>query len=199
MSKLIYALKLIKRSRSFLNPYCVFHNFLLRINRPAVYHYVKIAAGFSCKGNAKLLKIGKRVEFGRNVRIQPGKITLGDEVYLGHNNYLYGNIEIGDHFMSGPNVCLMGGNHGILDPLLPMRDQPNTTKGIFIGRDVWIGCNSVVIDGVTIGNGVVLAAGSVATKNLDAYGIYAGNPARLIKYRQSVEISSQRNETYAFT
>ncbi len=52
-----------------------------------------------------------------------------------------------------------------------------------IGNDVWIGNNVIIMDGVVIGDGVIVAAGAVVTKSLDAYGIYAGVPAKLIKKR----------------
>ena len=63
------------------------------------------------------------------------------------------------------------------------------SKGdILIKNDVWIGANSTILDGITIGNGAVIAAGSVVVKNVPAYGIVGGNPAKLIKYRFSPEI-----------
>jgi virginiamycin A acetyltransferase len=68
---------------------------------------------------------------------------------------------------------------------------------IRIGNDVWIGMNSIIMDGVTIGNGVVIAAGSVVTKNVPAYAIVGGNPAKIIKYRFSDDIIT-RLETLGF-
>lgn len=63
------------------------------------------------------------------------------------------------------------------------------SKGdIIIKNDVWIGTNCTFLDGITIGNGAVIAAGSVVTKDVPAYAIVGGNPAKIIKYRFSGEI-----------
>ena len=68
-----------------------------------------------------------------------------------------------------------------------MKDY-NTTKGnVIIKNDVWIGMNSIILSGVTIGNGAVIAAGSVVTKDIPDYAVAAGNPARVIKYRFTQE------------
>jgi len=63
------------------------------------------------------------------------------------------------------------------------------SKGdIIIKNDVWVGARSIILDGITIGNGCVIAAGSVVTKDVPAYAVIGGNPAKLIKYRFSAEI-----------
>ena len=68
-------------------------------------------------------------------------------------------------------------------------NRSSFSKGdIVIGNDVWIGLNSTILDGITIGNGAVIAAGSVVTKNVEPYSIVGGNPAKLIKYRFSSEL-----------
>ena len=58
------------------------------------------------------IDIGNNLEIGDNVRIQAEEIQFGNNVYIGHNNYIFGKVSIGDDFMSGPNVSIMGGNHG---------------------------------------------------------------------------------------
>lgn len=68
------------------------------------------------------------------------------------------------------------------------KEQSNELKNkrtVKIGNDVWIGCNSIILRGVTIGDGAVIAAGSVVTTDIDPYAIVGGNPARLIRYRCS--------------
>jgi virginiamycin A acetyltransferase len=70
------------------------------------------------------------------------------------------------------------------------------SKGdIIIKNDVWIGVNCTILDGITIGNGAVIAAGSVVTKDVPAYAIVGGNPAKLIKYRFSKEIIDEIENT----
>jgi virginiamycin A acetyltransferase len=70
------------------------------------------------------------------------------------------------------------------------------SKGdIIIKNDVWIGVNSTIMDGITIGNGAVVAAGSVVTKDVDAYAVVGGNPAKIIKYRFSLEIIDEIEKT----
>lgn len=61
--------------------------------------------------------------------------------------------------------------------------QPYITKGLKVGKGVWVGWNSVILDGVEIGDGVIVAAGSIVTKELAEYGVYGGNPATLLKVR----------------
>lgn len=140
--------------------------------------------GFVCLGR-KNLKIGRNVEFGDNVRIQAEGSEIGEYSYVGHCNFIYGKVQIGKYFMSGPNVAVIGGNHGYDLSETPMSLQPTSVKGILIGDDVWIGSNSVIVDGVSISSGIVVGAGSVVTKNLNKInGIYCGNPARFMKYRQ---------------
>ena len=130
---------------------------------------------------------GKCVELGNQVRIQASEmVKIGSYSYIGHNNYIYGSVYIGEYFMSGPNVCIMGGNHGMARDVnnTPMIIQSTfNSGGVTIGEDVWIGCNSVVLDGVKIASHCVIGAGSVVTKNTVEWGVYAGNPAKLIKFR----------------
>lgn len=68
-------------------------------------------------------------------------------------------------------------------------NRSSFSKGdIIIENDVWIGANCIILDGITIGNGAVIATGSVVTKNVEPYSIVGGNPAKLIKYRFSSEL-----------
>ncbi len=134
--------------------------------------------------NRKSIFMGKNVTIANNVLMAPLTLTVGDNVWIGFNCALVGKIEIGNDVMIGPNVTIAGAHHGVARGAVPMRLQNLTSEGISIGHDVWIGANSVIVDGVKIGDGVIVAAGSVVTKDVGAYAIVGGNPARHIKDRE---------------
>ena len=139
--------------------------------------------GFQCHSYRRVT-LGKNVLIGNYVRFQAINIRVGEHSQIGHNNYFYGDISIGRFFMSGPNVCIMAGNHGMEVNGVPMVRQLTNSKGIRIGDDVWVGCNVAILDGVHIGDGAVIGAGSVVLRDIEPYTIYAGNPAKKIKDRR---------------
>ncbi|EIJ1651687.1 hypothetical protein LH909_004307 [Escherichia coli] len=79
--------------------------------------------------------------------------------------------------------CFYSFNHGVVLNTIPMKNQPLEKKGIKIKNDVWIGAHSVILDGVTINDGAVVAAGAVVTKDVPENAIVAGVPAKILKYR----------------
>ncbi|WP_205855725.1 acyltransferase, partial [Phytoactinopolyspora endophytica] len=83
----------------------------------------------------------------------------------------------------GAHASLLGFNH-TMEPDRPVFVQPVTSAGITVGDDVWIGSNVVVVDGVTIGEHSVIGAGAVVTKDVPAWSVMAGNPARRIRDRR---------------
>ena len=87
------------------------------------------------------------------------------------------NITIGDGALIGHNVVLATINHD----LTPGKGRVNHYKPITLGKNVWIGSNSTILQGVTIGDWAVIAAGSVVTKDVEPYTIVGGAPARFIK------------------
>ena len=76
--------------------------------------------------------------------------------------------------MIGPNVSIPGANHNFESINVPMNMQGNTIKGTIIEDDVWIGANSVILDGIAIGKGSVIGAGSVVAKDVEPYSIVGG-------------------------
>ena len=83
-----------------------------------------------------------------------------------------------------------------IDPKRGLSPDEIDSKGpITIGHDVWIGANSIIVSGITIGTGAVVAAGAIVTKDVPAYAIVAGNPARVLRYR--IESASLREELLA--
>ncbi len=110
-----------------------------------------------------------------------GPVDIGDHSLVGIGNVLIGPVTVGAHVILAPNVVLSGLNHVYTDVSLPIKEQALDPKEIVIEDNVWIGANSVVTAGVRIGTHVVIAAGSVVTKDIPAYSLAAGNPAQLVK------------------
>ena len=117
----------------------------------------------------------------------PGEgIILEDHVGLGEYAYLggAGGLRIGRGCIIGQYFSCHPENHKFQQPDEEIRFQGTSRKGINIGPDCWIGAKVTVLDGVTIGRGCVIAAGSVVNRSVPNYAIIAGVPARVIKYRK---------------
>lgn len=135
-------------------------------------------------------KYGKNFNFDPNGYYTFKNIYVGSNVYIGPNPTIISSdstITIGNKVMLGPNVTLIGGDHNtdVIGELMydikikqPKNDQP-----IVIEDDVWIGANTIVLKGVTIGTGSIIGAGSIVTKSIPPYSIATGNPAKVIKTR----------------
>lgn len=85
--------------------------------------------------------------------------------------------------MIGPNCVLVAFNHGMARDGEPMTSQPNLEAPITIGDDVWIGSNCTITAGVQVGTGAVIGANAVVTKDIPAFSIVGGVPARVIRSR----------------
>lgn len=110
-----------------------------------------------------------------------GDVLIGDRTRVGMSNVIIGPVTIGNDVMFAQNIVLSGLNHGYEDISIVPHNQPVTKKIIVIEDEVWIGANSVVIAGVTIGKHSVIAAGAIVTKDIPAFSVAVGNPARVIK------------------
>ena len=126
-------------------------------------------------------KIGKGLVIKNNVNIKfPWKLTLGNNVWLGENAW----IDNLDEVIIGNNVCisqgalLLTGNHDYTLSTFDYRNAP-----IIIEDGAWIGAKTVVCPGIKVKSHAILTVGSTATKNMEAYGIYQGNPALKIRTR----------------
>lgn len=130
--------------------------------------------------------IGDNTVIGANALIRTAEIKTGRNCSVNSYVYLQGKIEMGDDVRIGPKANIIAENHGHFDIKKHITDQPSTRKGVKIGNDVWIGANSVIVDGVSIGSHSIIAAGSVVTKDVPDYTIAGGNPARILKNRVEV-------------
>lgn len=93
-------------------------------------------------------------------------------------------IVVGEGTRIATRASLFAFEHG-LDPQRTIREQPVRSRGITIGRDVWIGSAATITDGVKVGDGAVVGAGAVVTHDVPAFAIVAGVPARVIGDRRS--------------
>ena len=128
-------------------------------------------------------------EIGENTCILPpfhanwgGKFAhFGHDVYANFNLTLVDDTDIyvGDNVLFGPNVTLCAGTHPIHPEL--RRQQAQYNLPIHIGNNLWIGGNTFVMPGVTIGENSVIGAGSVVTKDIPANVVALGNPCRVLR------------------
>jgi maltose O-acetyltransferase len=128
---------------------------------------------------------GKRVNIEPRAHIPFHKVSIGDDSGIGYRAWI-GAANIGADVMIGPDVLILSSNHRFESISVPMRLQGHTAdQPVSIGDDVWIGARVIVLPGVTIGRGAILASGSVVTKDVPAHAIVGGNPARVLKYRNT--------------
>ncbi len=131
-------------------------------------------------------KIGKDNVFYPGVFIMPPKnMNLGSNIDFAKDVLITtkGGIEIGDRVLIGYSTKILTSNHVIPDNKGSIFFSGHKSSKVIIKNDVWIGCNVIILPGVNIGEGSVIAAGSVVTKDVDSYSIYAGVPAKKVKDR----------------
>ncbi|MCG7407036.1 CatB-related O-acetyltransferase [Paenibacillus sp. ACRRX] len=144
----------------------------------------------------------KRLGIFMNQNVRYAAYSIGDFTYGQPDVLSWGegaSLTIGKFCSIAPRVTIMlGGEHNVdwvtTYPFNPIFSQaqaflghPKTKGNVIIGNDVWIGIDSYILSGVTIGNGAVVSARSLVTKDVPPYAIVGGNPARIIRYRFSDE------------
>lgn len=145
----------------------------------------------SIKGT--LIQIGKECFIDSFVKIKPaggsGDLIIGDNCYINSGCVLYtGNgINIGNNVAIAANCTLAPTNHEYINSttLIRLQGFRKSKGGINIGDDVWIGANCVVLDGVSIGKGCVIGAGSIVRESIPSFSICVGSPLRIIGTRNN--------------
>lgn len=167
----------------------------------------------------KTLSIGENVKIGNHCIISKGTMierntTIGDCTYVSAGTTVDSNVHIGKYCSIARNVFIAPGVHAIqyvtTHPILfnPYwrneldmieKEKYDTKIGkeeehTYIGNDVWIGLNAIIMRGITIGDGAVIGAGSIVTKDVEPYSVVVGVPAKHIKYRfEQEEIEKLQN------
>lgn len=137
---------------------------------------------------------------GRNFKFDPdglysfGSIEVGDDVFIAPGasfSAAISRIRIGSKVMFGPGVIIRGGNHNTSVVGAYMADVheklPGDDEDVVIEDDVWVGAGAIILKGVRISRGSIVAAGAVVTKSFPPYSIIGGVPARLIRPRWDEE------------
>lgn len=141
--------------------------------------------GYQEHGGSITLGNNVSIKHGCIIRTCTGDIKIGNGVSIGYNSIIHalGGVTIGHNTMISPNVQIYAQSHGLKRDK-PMREQKQTARGVYISDDCWIGASAIILDGVHIWSGAVVAAGSVVTKDVYSNDIVAGNPASKIGERK---------------
>ncbi len=123
------------------------------------------------------VNIEKGATFGNGLKI-------GIDSAIGINAEIGEGVTIGNYVMMGPNCCIMTVTHNIERTDIPMVKQGTSEiKPVVIEDDVWIGRNVTILPGITISRGSVIGTGAVVTRDVPAYAVVGGVPAKIIRYR----------------
>lgn len=131
-----------------------------------------------------LASAGVEINVEKGASFATGVVHLGDRSGIGINCSLKGPVRIGSDVMMGPEVVIFTTDHQFASTDRPMREQGMAqARAVTIEDDVWIGQRALILPGVTIGTGSVVAAGAVVTKDVPPYTVVGGNPARVLRTR----------------
>lgn len=124
-----------------------------------------------------------------------GNLIIGERVIFGHHCTIgcKESIEIGDDCLLAEMVSIRDHDHNFARLDLPIRVQGATCAPVKIGRDVWLGAKVTVLRGVTIGDGAIIGANAVVTRDVPAGAIAVGIPARVVKMRDGGEIEGAKS------
>lgn len=177
---------LVRAAAGILSPLCR----LWRLSWLSAWSNGVVPASTQFDGPTRLpkriaLNMGPHCRLGRDVFLdtnEGGSITLGKHVRINAGSVLvsHTSISVGDDCLIGEYVSIRDANHGT-QAGSPMRVQPHSSDAIVIGNNVWIGRGAAILKGVSIGDGAVVAANSVVSRNVAPGTLVGGVPARLIR------------------
>lgn len=133
----------------------------------------------------------------------PSKVKLDEYIYVGRNCKFYGigEISISKNVIIGNDTKILTSSHNYNGEMIPYDTTviPNKEK-VIIEKNVWIASYVIILPGVKIGEGAVIGAGSVVTKDVPKLAVVAGNPAKVIKYRNNEEYDNlvKNNKLYLY-
>lgn len=136
----------------------------------------------------RLVSTGPRCTFEHDVYLKlvddRARLDFGEQVFVGTGCELDValSVSIGSHTLLAPQVFITDHTHN-KSAARRLDEQGITSKAVVIGEDVWIGTKSVILAGVTVGDGAIVGAGSVVTRDVEPFTIVAGAPAKLIGRR----------------
>ncbi len=128
---------------------------------------------------------GDNIRVGKGVFNFPERIQLSSNIYIGPGSYwdAKGGITVSEGTIIGPNTVIWSHNHNFHSEEYAPYGKEDILKKVSIGEGVWIGINATICPGVKIGEGAVIAMGSVVTKDVKPYTIVGGNPAKTLGER----------------
>lgn len=159
-----------KRALWYLLSYALFQSYVLPFSAPK-------AAVLRLFG----ARVGKGLRIKPAVRIKyPWLLTVGDHVWIGESVWIdnLAQVHLGHHVCLSQGAMLLTGNHNYKKPGFDLE-----VAGITLENGVWIGAQAIVCPGLKAASHAVLATGAVATTALEAYTVYAGNPAQAVRRR----------------
>ncbi len=162
------------------------------------HHQEALSLQFSCRfgadsfvsaealvGGLEGLVLGDRSYLAAGAVVRSGRIEMGNDCSVNAHAVVAGNVTFGNGVRMSSLASVYGFNHVFDRTDVPIHRQGVVSLGVVVEDDVWIGSHAVVVDGVRVGRGSVIAAGAVVVKDVPAGAVVAGNPARVIKTRGS--------------
>jgi maltose O-acetyltransferase len=150
--------------------------------------FSSLGAGCVYQSLTSNFSTANKISMGANVHIGPGAVLDGA-----------GGITVGDGCILAPEVKIFSRSHNFDDDVqaLPF-DNVMLVAPVHIGRYVWIGTRAIVLPGVSIGEGAVIGAGAVVSKNIPSYAVAVGNPARVVRFRDRARFEALLREAAPF-